>query len=320
MSAIAIQPLSPDLALPWSPDERQEQAFKRWTKNTFIALLLIFIIVPFLPVFEAEYVPPEREIIKTKVVLEPIEAPPPPPPKPKPKPKVQPKPKPKPKATKPKPTQERVASKPASKPVDTRTALRESTGLSQVSAELNALRGALNVAGMKKKKVTNKGQGVVATVNRNILGENRATEASFGNDIDDATMKSSAVRLASHETTNVEGAAGLAGASTGVQSHGTFKAGQRDMESIRRIFEAKKGAVYTLYNEALSDYPELHGKFIFKLIIQSDGHVTDLALVSSELSMPELERKILGRIAKINFGPADVVATSVEYKFVFFPS
>lgn len=318
MSSTVIQPLSPDLVLPWTPDPQQEEKFRRWTRNTFIALLLIFLIVPFLPVFEAEYVPKEKPIVKTKVILEPIEVPPPKP-APKPKPKVKPKPKPLPKVKQQKPKVDERRPAVASKPVDTKTAVTQSTGLSQVSAELSALRGALNVAGLKKKEARNNSQGVVATANRNILGENRATRASFGNQVDDASMKSESINLASHEITSVASAV-PSGSSSGTQTHGAFKAGLRDMESIRRTFEARKGVVYALYNETLNEYPELHGKFVFKLVIQADGQVTNLALVSSELQMPDLERRILSRIEKIDFGAADVAATSVEYKFVFFPS
>ncbi|WP_253036915.1 AgmX/PglI C-terminal domain-containing protein [Pleionea sp. CnH1-48] len=322
---MTMQPLSSDLVLPWSPDKAQEERFVKWTRNTGIALLLLFVIVPWLPVFEAEYVPEERKIVKTKVVLEAVKPPPAPKPKvepkPKPKPEVKPKPKPKTKPKPPKAKTKQPGNKPKAKakPVDTKAALRKSAGLAEVQSELSALRGALNVAGMKRKKASNK-KGVVATANRNTLGENRATKASLGVSIDESSMKGDTVKLASHATTEVSGVVSVGGSPDGVRGHSSYRSGQRDTESIRMKIELKKPSIYALYHAALDENPDLKGKFIFKLIIEPDGSVSSLALVSSELGLQPLETKILNQIRRISFGSEDVSATPVEYKFVFFPS
>ncbi|GLS25513.1 AgmX/PglI C-terminal domain-containing protein [Marinibactrum halimedae] len=317
------QPLSPDLVLPWTPDEAQEQAFQRWVKRTLIALLVVFIIIPFLPVFDTDLTPEEKTVVKTKVILKPVEVPPPPvveqKPKPVPKPPKPKKPEPKPEPPKKKP-EAKPEPKPAPKPVTAKEAVQKTARLSEVSAQLNALKGALNVAGLKKKEAVTREKGVVATANRNILGENRASQASFGNAVDETAILVEAAQLTSHEVTAVKGEV-TGGTEVTARSHGSYVSGQRDMESIRRVFESHKSSVYALYNEALNQYPELEGKFIFRLVIEPNGGVRDLKIVASELNVtPELERKILRRIRGIQFGAEDVVATSVEYKFVFFPS
>lgn len=321
MSTNIIQPLSPDLALPWSPNAKQEALFKRWTKRTLIVLLLLFIIIPWLPVFEKEYVPPPQKIVKTKVVLEADQLIPPKPipVKPKAKPKPKPKPKSKPKESAPKKDQNKAANKPAATKKDTKVALSQSKGLANLSSQLAALRGKTNAAGMKKKKISTNKKGMVATVDRGILGENKATQASLGIDVDENVMKNVATELADHQTSNVEGLVSL-GVAGGTDSNYSYVSGLRDADSIRQIFEQKKGLIYALYYDALNSYPDLHGKFIFKMVIQPNGKISNLVLVSSELGIIELEQQMLSRIQLFDFGVEDVSATPVEYRFVFIPS
>ena len=72
------------------------------------------------------------------------------------------------------------------------------------------------------------------------------------------------------------------------------------MESIRRVFEQHKGAIYAIYNRALRSDPGISGKYVFHIVIEPDGKIA--------------------RIRIIDFGPEDVVATPVNYKFDFLPS
>jgi len=321
MSGVLIQsslfePLSPDLVLPWSPNPKQEKLFERWTRNTLIAVLVLFIIIPWLPVFEIEYVPPPEKIVKIKVVLEAEQLIPPKPPvvKAKIKPKLNIVEKPKQKETSAKEENTSVA-----KPKNTKEALTQSKDLANLSSQMEALKGNLNVAGMKTKKSSNNKKAMVAKVDRGVLGENRATKASLGMDVDESLMKNSSVQLANHETSNVEGMVSL-GDTSGNSSNYSYVSGLRDADSIRRVFEKKKGLIYALYYDALNDYPDLHGKFIFKMVIQPNGKISNLILVSSELELAELEQKMLSRIQGFDFGVEDVSSTPVEYRFVFIPS
>ena len=91
------------------------------------------------------------------------------------------------------------------------------------------------------------------------------------------------------------------------------------MESIRRVFEQHKGAIYAIYNRALRRDPEIRGKYVFHIVIEPDGSISSIALVSSELGNGKLEQKLLARIRVIDFGPDDVLATPVNYKFDFLP-
>lgn len=322
MTTAVMQPLSPDLKLPWSPNLQQEALFKRWTRNTFVVLIVLFMLIPWLPVFEQAYEPPEREIVKTKVVLEATKLPPV-----KPKPVIpkaveKPKPKPVPKAEAPKEKviKNKKSSSNTSKTKAKKTVINRTKGLASVSSQLSALRGTLNVAGMKKKSVSTTSKGVVATVDRKIIGENRATTESLGLDASDKTMKSSSVKLATHQTASVEGVTSTAGVNGGTSSHGSFISGQRDSESIRRTMDRHKGKLNALYQRRLNDFPEMHGKFRFQLVIEPSGMISSIRLISSDLKMNDLEKDLLKNIKVIDFGVADVTTTKVIYTYNFLPS
>ena len=62
------------------------------------------------------------------------------------------------------------------------------------------------------------------------------------------------------------------------------------------MFDRNKGAIYALYTRALRERPELQGKVVLEFTIAPSGEVTACRVVSSELSDPELERKIVARV------------------------
>ncbi|WP_444994128.1 AgmX/PglI C-terminal domain-containing protein [Aliikangiella sp. IMCC44359] len=324
-STMTLQPLALDLALPWKPLLEQEEKFKKWSIRAAVLLLILFVAVPFLPVFEAELELKEKTLVRTKVVLKKkeIKVPEPEVVKSKPKPIAKPKPekiKPKIKKEKAKPKLGNTeAESTKKKPISTKASVAQSHGLAKVSRELNALRGTLNVAGMKKKKITSKKAGVVATVSHKKLGENTANRKATGISVNESLMKGEVSKLTAHETTAVDGVV-TEGVSNGSVEYRSYKSGQRDMESIRHTLEKVKGSIYVLYNRALDEYPDINGNFIFQMDILPSGEVTNLELVSSELELNSLEQRMLKRIKQISFGAEDVSTTSVTYTYRFFSS
>lgn len=307
----ALQPLALELSLPWSPDVDQEERFIRTVKRILIALAILFVIIPFLPIPEKEYVISDVPVVKTKVILEPVTLEPPKPPEPikKPKPKPQEKKVPAPKMT--------SAPPPKVKDKDT---IKQSQGLSDISNQLSALRGSLDLARMKKKNVSESTGGKVVASSRELLGKDSATKRSGGIKIDSDLLDSAPTDLASYESTIVEGVDLNGDSLVPNASYSSYQEGRRDMESVRRTFERKKSGVFAIYNKALLSNPDLGGEFIFRLVILPDGSISKLELVSSELGVKNLESSILDGIKKINFGAKDVAATPIEYKFHFLPS
>lgn len=324
MSA-SIQPFALELQLPWHADEEREKAFKNILKRVLIPLLILFIVVPWLSQIEKEYVPDETRV-QTVVLLDPPKPVPPPPPPPVVQEKPKPVPVEPPKVAEPKPTtpapkvDDRPKAVAKAPTVDTKTSIAKSQGLTELSSQLKSLRGSVDVAKMQKKNVSTNAGGTVAASDRSVLGADNIVRKSDGIVVSEEIMKGELVALAEHQSTEVEGVVGGDSIVGSQYSHLSGQSGKRDMESIRRTLEQTKSSVYTLYQRALLDHPELAGKFTFSIVIEPNGSISNLKLVVSELGIAELENSILARIKQVNFGAKDVSPTVIEYKFVFLPS
>jgi hypothetical protein len=95
--------------------------------------------------------------------------------------------------------------------------------------------------------------------------------------------------------------------------------GNRNLDEIRQVLDANKGAVYSLYRRALRQDPSIEGKLTVKLIIEPDGSLASVTLIDDELAAPELVAKLITRIQMINFGAANVMRTELEYSYNFLP-
>ena len=322
--SFAAQPFALELQLPWHADEEREKAFKNILKKVLIPLLILFLLVPWLSQIEQEYVPDEDRV-ETVILLDPPKPVPPPPPPPVVQEKPKPVPVEPPKVAEPKPTptpkvDDRPKAVAKAPTVDTRTSIAKSQGLAELSSQLKSLRGSVDVAKMQNKNVSTNAGGTVAASDRSVLGADNIVRKREGIVVNEEIMNRELVALAEHQSTEVEGVVG-GDSNVGSQySHLSGQSGKRDMESIRRTLEQTKSSVYTLYQRALLDHPELAGKFTFSIVIEPNGSISNLKLVVSELGIAELEDSILARIKQVNFGAKDVSATVIEYKFVFLPS
>lgn len=319
-----VEPIALELQLPWQDNPDQENKFRALLKRILIVLLVMALIIPWLPVFEPEYTEPERlnqtELVLEPVIVEPepepVQAPPPTPRPPEPKPEPEPEPEPE-----PRPAVERTAeAAPPPPPPKDKESVREEQGLTQLSSQLSALRGSVNVERMQRKNVNRSELGKVEHSSRDAFGDENAAKRSQGIQVDDAVLKQESVSLAAYSGKAVQVAAYSDQPGGSALSYLSGQEGRRDMENIRRTFEAAKSRVYSLYLQSLNNHPELAGKFIFRLVIEPDGSISELELVTSELGSRDLEVAILDRIRGINFGAKEVSPTAVEYAFSFLPS
>lgn len=308
--ALAYEPMALELDLPWQVDEQREKAFKDMLKRILIPLLLLFIIVPFLPKVDLDYITDQDLPVRTQILLDPIV-------EPEPEPVPQPKEKPKPVAPAPAAQPQSTAQSPREN--ELKKSVSESQGLSELSRQLNAARSSVNVASMKKKNLSETDGGKVAAAERSRLGEDLTTRSS-STVVNDTVMQGEMTELSAHQSAAVEGLVTSDSPSGGQKSHLSNRVGQRDMESIRRTLEQAKGNVYALYQRALQENPGLTGEFTFELVIEPNGSISNLTLLVSELGVAELERNIIARIKTVDFGAKDVPPTVVEYRFVFLPS
>lgn len=319
-----------DFVLPWEATRKEDERFREILKRLLLVFLLLSIAFPWLPLpkierEKAEIIPPAlaKIIIQQKLPAQPA----PPPPKPVP---VEAE-----KTVEPKKAAEQAAP-PAKHPKGGQPAKNvASMGVAAFSNQLQSLRSSLDIAKLQARN-TNIATGAAAKATRTVLGRDVATKTSGGISSSVLNSTGSGTQLAGRSGVAVaspigygdgtggggggygDGSGGAGGGGGGGKHHSSV-AGGRDMESIRRVFEQHKGAIYAIYNRALRQDPEIRGKYVFHIIIEPSGEISMIELVSSELGNTRLEQKLLARIRVIDFGPDDVIATPVNYKFDFLP-
>lgn len=125
----------------------------------------------------------------------------------------------------------------------------------------------------------------------------------------------SATGLGSRRTTGVRSGIGGKGEGQG----GKIVKG-RTLEEIQLVFDRTKGAFYTMYVREQRQRPDMAGKVTVRLTIAPDGSVKSCRVVSSELSHPEFEKKVVARVLLMDFGAKDVGDFTIDYPILFFPS
>lgn len=327
-------PLALDLELPWQEDEEKERALIKRTAFALVPLLLLFIVLDYLPVFEQEYEEPEVELVRTKVIMEPIviEEPPAPvvtPPKPTPPPKQEVV---KPKTKKPTPKKNAVAKKTTNTPPKvvappkadappkkTKSDLAASLGFGKVAKSGAASRSKVDIAALQNRNLNVNTEGAARAGRKTVFGGSSAGQTSGGIAVNDANMKGQGGGIRGYQAGAVDGfVEGGIPVGDGDDFYDNLQ-GQRSAESIRRLLEREKSKAFTAYARALRQKPNLAGKFVFKMTIQPDGRVTGLKKAASDLGVASLEQKILAGIRRLNFGREDVAPRDIEYTFVFVP-
>lgn len=157
-----------------------------------------------------------------------------------------------------------------------------------------------------------------ARADRAMLGANQgrramALDASPGRVANVALGSRSETRVAAPPATDgARGAADARAAATGGR--------QRSLEEIWRVFDANKGGLFALYQAALVQAPGLAGKIVLELVIEPDGSVRSVRVVSSEIDQPSLVDQVTRRVRGFRFEPKNVTRTTVTYPVHFLPS
>jgi len=193
-------------------------------------------------------------------------------------------------------------------------------GLNELSSQLSALRGTLDIARLQTKNVTTSKLGEAKVSTRNFLGQDGAARRSDGVEVSDDMLSGSSTGLGEYRSTSVDGTGRGQAYKSNFSSDRSSKRGERDIESVRRTLERAKSRMFTDYNVARRNYPNLEGKFIFEILIEPSGRISQARLLTSELGVKSLEKSILDKIKSLNFGSQDVLKTKVKYTFNFFPS
>ncbi len=298
--------------LPWDQNTKQDKLYR--------LIILLFLLLGFILGFLFSSMPyteksqsakekvPDR---LAKVLMRKKEVkPPPPPPKPKIKEeKKKPEPKKEREKKEPKTDKEKKAREAAQKKLD--EAKDVLADLQDLKVDLNSkplAKGGAKAKEADRKLITaraSSGSGGIQ-VSSNVSSDS----SGFGGDGKGGALVGMA-------TTQVE--SGI-GSGDGKGSRASGGDGKRSDEDIRKVFDSKKGLIFSLYSRALRNNPTLQGTLVLHLIITPDGTVKQCNVVSSELADQDLVRKIVNLVKTFNFGSDAVDVWDDNYSMDFFPS
>ncbi len=305
------------LDIAWNGGSLDDRRFRRVLLVTGIVFLLMSVIVARLPVFKVDR-PVVEEVPKriARLVLEkrrPVPPPPPPPKveekKPEPKPVEEKKPEPKPEPKK--------EPKPEPKPQPSARERASRAGIMAFQDTLAELRQDSAIAKLESsKQLTSAGQ-TARTTERSLV-TSKLAKGSGGINTAALSRDTGATELVGR---SVEKVKSPVKPETGKsRSNDKNRLAGRTDEEIKLVFDRNKSAIYNLYNRALRANPSLRGTLVIRLTIAPSGEVTSVQLVSSELGDDSLERKLVLRIKRFDFGAKAVAATTVKYTIDLFPS
>ena len=317
--------------LPWSIDLGERRRFA----GIMVVMLALFLppafLVPMLEVpeierSEVEKVPPRlaRLVEKPKPVMPPEPVQPEREPEPEPevvkeKPKqpepeiakVEPDPVPAPKPE----TRPKTVSDP--EPKQTAEQAREKASRSGLLAMRDKLASLRSPEPTQAREFAVNAQTDAVERNRTTTDAKQVLAGSGG--VADATAPETSVAVAEHEVKTVDAPVEESREVAAKPVKAEPSVGERAMSNIRKVFDAQKTALYSMYRRELRQDPTLEGKVLLELVIEPDGSVSACEVVSSELEHPKLEQRIAMRVRLFNFGADRVEARKVRFPIDFLP-
>ncbi|KGJ97136.1 AgmX/PglI C-terminal domain-containing protein [Thalassotalea sp. ND16A] len=198
----------------------------------------------------------------------------------------------------------------------------QSSGLLALADELSAMRETVDVDSLASNDLV-AGAGEAEETERVLLG--KVTTGTSGG-VKAGSLSAdvgSGTELAGRKTTEFTARVATTGGGEAEQaeqvSASEVASGSRTTESIRKVFDKNKGALYSIYRRALRQDPSLQGKVTVSLIIMPNGAVQAVNIINSDLAHQSFINKLLARIKLINFGGKDVNEAELNYTFNFLP-
>ncbi|TYC62683.1 AgmX/PglI C-terminal domain-containing protein [Marinobacter sp. BW6] len=317
--------------LPWSRDLGEGRRFSAIVLVMLTLFLPPAFLIPMLEVpeierSEAEKVPPRlaRLVEKPKPVVPPEPAQPDPEPEPESEPEVT---KEKPKQPEPKVAEVEPDPAPAPKPEaepqvlpkpkQTTEQAREKASRSGLLAMRDKLASLRSPETTPARKFAVNTQADATEVTQSPEDSQQVLSGSGG--VEDAPAPETTVALAEHQVKAVDAPAEEFREVAAKPAEAAPSVGERTMSNIRKVFDAQKTALYSMYRRELRQDPTLEGKVLLELVIEPDGSVSACQVVSSELEHPTLEQRIAMRVRLFNFGADNVEARRVRFPIDFLP-
>ena len=309
---------APELLLPWESSRAEDARYHRLLRRALLTLCVLGVVLPWLPVPELsrekqEAVPPQlaRVLLEKQALPEPepvAEVSPPPITTPDVKPDSELPPE-------PQPVEVQESPMPS---VEEAREIAAVAGVLAFKDALTEMRDSVDVNSLSNQGLK-RGDAQAVQVERAMVAASVAQD-SGGIRTGELSRDTGGAALSGREATRVESQlmAGFSGASHSDRGDSARLGGRSD-ESIRRVMDRNKGAIFAIYNRALRRDPSLAGKLVFIMEIAPSGAIASVELVSSELGDEPLTQKLLNRIRMISFGADNVALTTVNYAFDFLP-
>jgi cytoskeletal protein RodZ len=321
------------LNLPWTNESKENKRFSLILTVLFILFLVLAVWIPSVMVPEKdrktlEKLPPQlAKLVKKKVE---------PKPKPKPikkeeapkkkeekpetkkdKPKKKPEAKPKKKKVVPKIEKPKPVKKPLTAKVKKAREVAKKSGLLALKSNLVDLKKSVDVAALRKKVAPRREQTIAARAGSTSTAD--VMRRSSGITTEGMAAPAETLRLAARDGVmldETEDEIALAKA----EQEAASRLNLRNPDGIRLVAESLKSSFSKLYNRELRKDPFLEGLLMLEVVIEPSGEVSFCRVVSSELNHPTLENKIVKRMYLADFGPENVIQTTMNIPFPFHPN
>ena len=296
-----------DPVLPWT-DTRNDERFSRILKWMLLTFIIIGLIIPWLPSPEAE----KRQLKQISPRLAKL---------------ITKKRQQKPKEIKAKPIKKKAVEKKVKKEVKKKIEPKkqakakekaQQSGLLAMSNEIQNLSDLFDTSSLNSKKpLTNSYNKSTQTKNSSVLST-RAKSGSGGIDTSKLSRSTGSTGLSGRKSSNVSSNIGTG--ATNIPRRTSAGQNARAIEELNYIFDKYKGALQNIYQRALRKDPSLQGKVVFELTINAAGNVTQCKIVSSELGLKSLERRLIAKVKSFRFEAKNVAVVTVTMPIDFLPS
>ena len=106
----------------------------------------------------------------------------------------------------------------------------------------------------------------------------------------------------------------------GIKNTKKAKEKYRSAENVKLAFERYKSVLFALYNQRLFNQPNLKGSIVFELDIDKSGKVLRCVILNNKLKDPYLEKQLINKIKRFDFGyNAGIETTTVRFPVNFLP-
>ncbi len=301
---------------PWTVSEA-DLRFRKYAMVSVLSGLVVASVVSILPLPEVADLPKERTTRLAEIIL--------PPPEPiKPPvveiPKVEPPKVVEKKPEKPKPKEPEVIVAEAPQTVKQAKEKAKTSGLLAFQDQLQAMRDQVPQSELQDTATISRGSGHAAELERSIITSRGPASKKASVNTATLSRETGGIALAGRETTIVEAVAEEVDRTGAIRLVEPDLTGTRSIEEIRRVFDANKGAIFSIYNRALRKDPTLLGKVVLELVIEPDGTVSTCEVLTSELGSEELITRVVRRVQLFDFGAKEVGVTKISYPVHFLPT